>query len=95
MVTLPRRKFERGGDIPGFEQCVVAEDFLTTGTRSQQVEHISDPDAQAAQARPPATKGRIDCHPVQFARGLCSVPAGRSPCRSQPLAASLGRAYSP
>jgi len=79
MVTLPRRKFERGGDIPGFEQCVVAEDFLTTATRSQQVEHISDPDAQAAQATPPATKGRIDCHPVQFARGRCPVPAGRSP----------------
>lgn len=76
MVTLPRRKFERGRDILGFEQRVVAEDFLTAGTRGQQVEH-SDPDAQATQGRPPAAQGRIGRDSVQFGHGLCPVPGVR------------------
>ncbi len=36
MVTLARREFQCGRDILGFEQRVVAEAFLASGTRGEQ-----------------------------------------------------------
>ena len=52
MIALPRRVFECRGDISGLEQRIVFEDFLAAGPGRQQVEHILDADAQAAQAGP-------------------------------------------
>jgi hypothetical protein len=78
VVNLPRCIFERGRDVIGFEQRVIGENFLAAGTRGQQVEYVFDSAAKAAQARPPAAHGRIDCHSVQFAHGLSPTPADRS-----------------
>ena len=77
MVALPCRVFEGGGDVSRFQERIVAEDFLAAGARGQKIEHVFDPDAQATQARAVAALGGIDGYPVQFAHGMCPVPAGR------------------
>src|SRR5713101_8044941 len=67
MVALPRRVFERGGDVPGFEQRQIRENLLAAGAGGQQVEHIADADAQTTQAGAPATLAWIDGDTVRLA----------------------------
>jgi hypothetical protein len=45
MVGLSRGVFERRRDVLGFKQREIAEDFLSAGARSEQVEDVFDPDA--------------------------------------------------
>jgi hypothetical protein len=54
MIALSRRVFERGGNVSGFEQGVILENFLAAGAGSQEVEHVFDADAQASEAGTPA-----------------------------------------
>src|SRR6266481_5626945 len=67
MIALSRRVFERGGNVSGFEQGVIFENFLAAGAGGQEVEHLLDADAQAPEAGTPAALARIDRYAAQFA----------------------------
>jgi hypothetical protein len=60
MVALSRRIFKRGGNVPGFQQRIIGEDFFTAGAGSQQIEHVLDANTETPQAGPPAALGWID-----------------------------------
>src|ERR1019366_4756395 len=66
-VALTRRVFERGGDVAGFQQRVIAENFLAARPGGEQGEHVLDADAQAAQAGTASALVRIDPYAVEFA----------------------------
>src|SRR6266404_4875093 len=70
MIALSRRVFERGGNVSGFEQGVMFENFLAAGAGGQEVEHVVDADSQAPQARTPAALAGIDGDPMGFAHLL-------------------------
>src|SRR3984893_19129508 len=67
MIALPRRVFECRGNVSGFEQRVIFENFLAAGAGSQEVEHVLDADAQAPETGTPAALVRIDRYAAQFA----------------------------
>src|ERR1700737_4481260 len=67
MIALPRRVFECRGNVSGFEQEVIFENFLAAGSGGKEVEHALDADAQAPKAGPPAALARIDRYAAQFA----------------------------
>lgn len=67
MVTLPRRIFKRGGNVPGFKQRKIGKDLLAAGAGGEQIENVPDADAKAPQARPSAALGRIDGNSMGFA----------------------------
>jgi hypothetical protein len=67
MVALACRIFKRGGNVPGFQQRVISEEFLAAGASGQQIEHVLDADAKTPQAGPSATLGWIDGDTMGFA----------------------------
>jgi hypothetical protein len=67
VIALSRGVFQSGGNVTGFEQRVVFENFLPGGPCGQQFEHVLDADAQASEARSPAALVGIDGYAVQFA----------------------------
>ncbi len=67
MVALPRGVFEGGGNVALLQQRVVGENLSAVGAGGQQVEHVTDADAQVAQARPTPALTRIDGDPVGLA----------------------------
>jgi len=66
-ITMPRRIFKGGGNVPGFQQRIIGQDFLTAGAGGQQIEQILDADAKTPQVRPPPALGWIDGDTVGFA----------------------------
>src|SRR6185437_11866850 len=66
MVALPGGIFERGGDVSGFKQRMIFEDFLARGARCEQVEDVLHADAQPAKTGSPAALGGIDGDAVRF-----------------------------
>jgi len=66
MVALAGRVFKRGRNVAGFEHWIIFENLLASGACGQQVKHILDADAQAAQARAPAALIRVDRYAVSF-----------------------------
>jgi hypothetical protein len=96
MVALPRRVFKCGGDVPGFQQRIVDEDFLTAGPCSKQIKHVLDADAKTPQAWPPAALSWIGGDTMDFARADLPIPgivvniAGAGDKRSARRAAENG-----
>lgn len=46
MVALPRRIFERGGNVSVFQQRMIGKDFFAAGAGGQQIEHVFDTDGK-------------------------------------------------
>ena len=54
-----------GGDVFGFKERVIREDFLTARTVRDQVKNVTDPQAEASDARPSATFPGFDSDSVE------------------------------
>ena len=50
MVALPCGIFEGGSDVTILQQRIIGEDLGAIGVGGKQVEHVTDADAQSAQA---------------------------------------------
>ena len=50
MIALAGCVLQRGGDIAGFEQRIIVQNFFPCRSRGQQIKHILNPNTQRAQA---------------------------------------------
>lgn len=65
MIRLGRRVLEGGPDVLRFKVRIVCEDLLFQHSGCQQIEHIRDPDAHAANAGASAALIGIKCDAIQ------------------------------
>jgi hypothetical protein len=72
MITLTRRKFENGDDIPLFEKRVVLKNFRMRLAGRENIQDVLDPYAQRPDARATAALLWIDGDAVQFVHGVVS-----------------------
>jgi hypothetical protein len=60
MVGLPGSVEDGGGDVVGFKERVVAEDFRVGRSRGEKVQYITHANALAANAWPASAHGGVD-----------------------------------
>ena len=65
MVGLGCGIFKRCENVVFFERRIVIRTFLKGGSRTEQAQNIGDTDAQAANARTPATFAGFDGNPLK------------------------------
>ena len=69
MIRLACRVEERGRDVLGLEEGIVAQDLLMRGAGSKELEQIHHAKASAADARPTATLAGFDGDPFEWVHG--------------------------
>ena len=69
MIRLACCVEERGRDVLGLEECIVAQDLLMRGAGSEELKQIHHAKASAADARPTATLAGFDGDPFEGAHG--------------------------
>jgi putative Holliday junction resolvase len=69
MVTLPGGVLKSRGDILGFKQRIIVQDFLLARPRHNQVKHVLDPDAETTQAWSPTALVGINRYAMGFSHG--------------------------
>jgi len=62
MVGLPRRVFDRGQNVFPLQIRKIHENFVNTGTGSEQFQNVGHADSHAANTRSPAALAGIDCN---------------------------------
>lgn len=71
MNALTRSVLQHGGHVVGFKIRIVRDDFVATGTRSKQIQHITHTHEHATNAWATTTLLRAERDAIQDVWGLC------------------------